>query len=151
LSSSLNGNHPQEDRRQEITTRLKRLGELYLDGLIERQTYRTTREQLNQQLSQLTLPEPTQLIETGLTLESFLQIWPLAREEQKRDICRLMFEWIEVDMRQGKVMRVMPRYEFTRFFEKNSLLVYDPTGGYRVKGEISANVANPLDFQAEPV
>jgi len=150
LSSGLEGENLEKERK-EITEKLKRLGELYLDNMIERQTYRASREELNQRLSQISLPEPTQLIETGQTLESFLQIWPLATEGQKRDICRLMFEWIEADMRNGRITRVMPHYKFTRFFEKNALLVRDPRGGYTVKDEMSVTLVNPLDVQSESV
>jgi hypothetical protein len=44
-----------------------------------------------------------------------------------------MFEWLEIDMQHSRIQRVMPRREFTRFFEKNALLFQDPLGGYTVK------------------
>ncbi len=132
LNSGLDQQH-RKDERTEILEKLKRLGELYLDGLVERQPYLATREELNQRLGSMSSSEPTQIIETGQTLESFLQIWPLASESQRRDICQLMFEWVEADMEKARISRVMPRYEFTRFFEKNTLLVHDPRGGYLVK------------------
>ncbi len=138
-----------KDERKEIMARLNRLGTLYLDGMIERQAYMSTREELNQRLSSMTLPEPTKVIEAGETLVSFLQIWPLASERQKRDICQLMFEWVEADMHEARITRVMPRYEFTRFFEKNDFLIHDPRGGYAVKAlpvQTDAKTVNPLDF-----
>jgi site-specific DNA recombinase len=121
LNSGLEQDHL-KDERKEIMEKLKRLGDLYLDGRMERQSYLSTRKELNQRLGHMSLPEPTQLIETGQTLESFLQIWPLASESQKRDICHLMFEWVEADMEEARITPIMPRYEFTRFFEKNDLL-----------------------------
>jgi len=60
----------------------------------------------------------------------FPQICPQANDSQKREICRLMFEWIEVELRKACVTWVMPRFEFTRFFEKNAQLVHDIRGGY---------------------
>ncbi|MGC1374957.1 MAG: recombinase family protein, partial [Anaerolineales bacterium] len=122
-----------EETRRETTQKLKRLGDLYMDGLIERPDYQSKRDELTQLLDGMALPEPTKLIETGQALESFLQVWPLANEKQKRDICRLMFEWVETDMQQARITRVMPRHEFAHFFENNPLLVHDMRGGYALK------------------
>ena len=143
LSSSVDQQH-RKDERKEILEKLKRLGDLYLDGMIERQAYLATREELNQRLGSMSSPEPTQIIETGQTLESFLQIWPLASESQRRDICHLMFEWVEADMEKARISRVMPRYEFTRFFEKNTLLAHDPRGGYLVKDLPGAEISGQV-------
>lgn len=148
LKSGLKQEHSEADR-QKVIDKLNRLGELYLNGDVGAQAYRTTRETLREELNNMTLPEPTQVIETGLTLESFLEIWPLASAIQKRDICRLMFEWIEVDMRAEKIIRVMPKYEFTRFFEKNDWLTHDPRGGYVVKGDFSVKMQKTLDTRTE--
>lgn len=149
LTSGQEQKHSQEDR-QKLQDKLKRLGELYLDGMIEPQPYRSQREEINQRLLQMASSKPAlQIIQTGQALESFQQIWPLASDSQKRDICRLMFEWIEVDMRADKVLRVMPAYEFTRFFEKNAFLAQDPRGGYAVTDQGSAKAASSLDAEFE--
>ena len=127
-----------EQERQELLTRLQRLGDLYLEGSVERKAYLSSREELNQSLKAVTLLEPAQVIETGKMLESFLQIWPLADQNQKRDICHLMFEWVEADMQTARITRVNPRKEFTRFFDQNPMLIHVPRGGYAPKVPFSA-------------
>jgi DNA invertase Pin-like site-specific DNA recombinase len=124
-----------EIERKSVEEKLKRLGELYLDNMLNRASYLEQRDRLKRQLSILVVPEPQVLLETGRRIESFRQIWPLADYEQKREICRMLFEWVEVDMRQRMATRVSPRREFVRFFDQNPHLKRDDeTGDYVIVG-----------------
>lgn len=123
--------------RKVVEEKLKRLAELYLDNTLDRQSYLDQRDRLKQQLSALFIPEPHTLFSIGHQVESFQQIWPLADESQKREICHTLFEWVELDMKLKRLTRVMPRREFIRFFEKNPLLQRnDETGEYLIVGQL---------------
>ena len=120
--------------RKVVEEKLRRLGELCLDGTLERPSYLTKRDALKRQLSVLVVPELQALLEVGRQIESFRQIWPLADEGQRREICHIMFDWVEVNMYQRKLVRVMPRREFARFFDQNPQLNRDEeTGEYMVR------------------
>jgi site-specific DNA recombinase len=123
-----------EDERNVVEEKLKRLGELYLDGMLERPEYLTKRDKLKRQLSALTIPEPETLLEVGQQIESFKHIWAQADESQQREMCHIMFEWMKVDLQQKKLVRVMPRREFGHFFDRNPYLQHDEeTGEYVVR------------------
>ena len=110
-------------------------GELYLDGVFERPEYLVKRDKLKRQISTLTIPEPLALLEVGQQIESFRYIWSQADESQQREICHIMFEWMKVDLRQKKLVSIMPRSGFGHFFAQNPLLEYDKeTGEYVVRG-----------------
>jgi site-specific DNA recombinase len=122
------------EERTIVEEKLKRLGELYLDGMLERPAYLVKRDKLKRQLSTLIVPEPQTLLEVGQQIESFKHIWSQADESQQREMCHIMFEGMKVNMQQRKLVRVMPRSEFRHFFDRSPYLEHDEeTGEYVVR------------------
>jgi hypothetical protein len=73
------------------------------------------------------------LISAGKKIESFRQVWKLASMADKREIARMIFEWIEIDVRESKIRYVNPKRGFHIFFDQHPMLRKDEDrGGYRV-------------------
>jgi hypothetical protein len=73
------------------------------------------------------------LILSEKEIESFHQVWELASMEDKRDIVRMMFEWIEIDVRRSRMRYASPKRGFQMFFDKHPMMRKDEERGrYRV-------------------
>ena len=121
------------EKRRVLEDKQRRLADLYADGVISKENYDARRDKLKVQMDVLAPPNADQLLATGRKIESFQQVWGLATVEEKRSIARIMFEWIEVDMKRGRVRYVTPKRGFHVFFDQHPMLQKDEgKGSYRV-------------------
>jgi len=122
-----------KEKRVEIEEKQRRLAELYADGMISKENYEVRRDKIKVQLEMLAPPNADMLVASGKKIESFRQIWGMGSMEDKRDIVRLIFDWIEIDTRKSKVRFVYPKRGFHMFFDHHPMLRKDESrGSYRV-------------------
>jgi len=129
------GDKAQENKEKRIDLEGKqhRLSDLYADGMISKENYEARRDRIKIQIEMIAPPNADMLISTGKKIESFRQVWKLASMEDKREIVRMVFEWIEIDMKKAKVRYVNPKRGFHMFFDQHPMLRKDEDrGGYRV-------------------
>ncbi len=122
-----------KEKRDEIEEKQRRLAELYADGMVSKENYEARRDKIKIQWEMLAPPSSEILVATGKKIESFRQIWGMASMEDKRDIVRLIFDWIEIDIRKSKIRFVSPKRGFYMFFDQHPMLHKDEKRGcYRV-------------------
>jgi hypothetical protein len=80
------------------------------------------RDEITKELNQIILPSADRTLNLGHQVDTFQHIWPLSTIEEQREMCRLMFERIDVDLTNNRVTRVRPDREFLWFFRHNRLL-----------------------------
>jgi|GEM_PF-278643 len=105
-----------EERRQ-TEQRLKRLGQVYLDGLLEQDDYRRQKRQLEERLHSLVVPGVNAVQEAGKLLESLPQLWAEATLGEKRQILLSMLEAVYVDPVEEKaIVAIKPKPAFLALF-----------------------------------
>jgi DNA invertase Pin-like site-specific DNA recombinase len=136
IQEALDATNKEQDnkgKRLDLEAKQRRLADLYADGMISRENYEARRDRLKIQLEMLLPPNADTLISTGKKIESFGQVWRMASMEDKRDIVRMMFEWVEIDVRKSKIRYVNPKRGFHMFFDRHPMMHKDEErGGYRV-------------------
>ncbi len=130
--------------RKELEAKLSRITELYADGSLDRAQFSERRDEITKELNQIILPSADRTLNLGHQVDTFQHIWPLSTIEEQREMCRLMFERIDVDLTTNRVTRVRPDREFLWFFRHNRLLEEDDGPGFRVKQELMTGVDNAL-------
>ena len=122
------------DQRRKLEEKKKRVVETYWDGSITKDKYDQVRNEICAKLNSLIVPNSEEALAAGRQVESFKQVWSLAKEEDKREMVKWIFEWVEVDVVHSRVTRVNPRKAFAFFFDQHPMLVKDAAhGGYRVQ------------------
>lgn len=84
--------------------------------MVSKENYEARRDKIKIQWEMLAPPSSEILVATGKKIELFRQIWGMASMEDKRDIVRLIFDWIEIDIRKSKIRFVSPKRGFYMFF-----------------------------------
>jgi hypothetical protein len=112
--------------RKRLEDRLRRVGEMYEDGVLSRVEYEKRRMVVMKEMEALVLPDGDNLLGHGVQVETFRQIWPLATMEEQREICRLMLESVVIDLKEKRIVSVTPNKEFLWFFKHNPLLHEEP-------------------------
>jgi len=108
--------------RKRMEERLRRVAEMYEDGVLTRVEYEKRRMVVTKEMDTLILPDSDNLIGHGTQVETFRQIWPIATPEEQREICRLMLESVIIDLQEKRIVRITPNKEFLWFFKHNHLL-----------------------------
>lgn len=119
-------------QRARLEDKLRRLGELYADGVYDRETYTKEREQIQRHLSALVIPEPTVTLEAGHRLEALADIWPYATDLERQEFTRLLFVAVYIDLSVPQIVRVTPQPDFVVFFSQHPYLTPTEDGSYRV-------------------
>ncbi|HEY77163.1 MAG TPA: hypothetical protein G4O00_13485 [Thermoflexia bacterium] len=118
--------------RQRLREKLRRVGELYADGIYSRAEYEAAREEIERRLELLVLPDPGRTIHAGYHLETLAEVWPLATRADQKELCRLMLRAVYFDLERQQMVRVVPEEDFLPLFRYNPYLEEDGEGGYRV-------------------
>ncbi len=122
--------------RKRLEDRLRRVAEMYEDGVLNRVEYEKRRMVVMKEIDALVLPDGDNLMGRGVQIETFRDIWPLASMEDQREICRLMLESVVINLKEKRLISVTPHKDFLWFFKHNPLLVEEP---------------GRADFQVDPV
>lgn len=129
--------------RERLEARLRRVAELYADGLIGRGEYEAERDRIQRQLERLVLPATNEVLEAGHHLETLGEVWPVAEPEERQKLCRLMLKAVYVDMEKQRLVRVVPEEDFVLLFRYHPDLEEDGEGGYWVRWGLTEDTENP--------
>ena len=113
--------------RKRLEDRMRRVAEMYEDGALNRVEYEKRRLAVSKEMEALVLPDNDNLLMHGTQVETFYEIWPLASLEEQREICRLMIESVEIDLKEKRIISITPNKEFLWFFKHNHLLREQPS------------------------
>ena len=107
-----------QQERVKIEQRLKRLGEVYLDGLKTRDDYLRERRSLEDQLGALVVPGVDAAQEAGKLLENLPSLWDQANLTERRKLLLTMLDAVYVDTVEEKsIVAIRPKAAFTPLFE----------------------------------
>ena len=98
--------------------RLKRLGDVYLDGLRTRDDYLREKNALEERLRGLVVPEVDAAEEAGKLLEDPPNLWQEANLAERRKILLTMLDAVQVDTVEEKaIVAIRPKPAFQPLFE----------------------------------
>ena len=107
-----------QDQRDLTHQRLKRLGQVFLDGLVQIGEYRRQKKILEDKLSGLIVPGVDAVLEAGKLLEDLPKLWQEADMGERREILTAMLDAVYVDTKQEKaVVAIRPKPAFRPVFE----------------------------------
>ena len=102
--------------------RLKRLGEVYLDGLKTREDYIREKKGLEDNWSGLVVPGVDAAQEAGKLLENLPSLWEEANVDGGRKLLLAMLEAVYVDTVEEKaIVAILPKPAFMQFFKLPAL------------------------------
>jgi site-specific DNA recombinase len=102
-----------ERERKEAEQRLRRLGQVYLDGLLEHEDYKRQKRQLEERLQSLVVPGIDAATEAGKLLESLPQLWKEADLGEQHKILQTMLDAVYVDTVEEKaIVAIRPKPAF---------------------------------------
>ena len=104
--------------RLQVEQRLKRLGDVYLDGLKSRDDYVREKKSLEDTLHSLVVPGADATQEAGKLLEDLPTLWGEASLAERRKLLLSMLDAIYVDTVQDKsIVAIRPKPAFQPLFE----------------------------------
>ena len=107
-----------KQERAKVEQRLKRLGEVYLDGLRNRDDYQREKRSLEDQLASLVVPGVDAAREAGQLLKDLPALWEEANLSERRRILMTMLEAVDVDTVEAKsIVAIVPKPAFRPIFE----------------------------------
>jgi hypothetical protein len=107
-----------ERERKETEQRLKRLGQVYLDGLLEHEDYKRQKRQLEERLQGLVVPGIDAATEAGKLLENLPQLWEAADLGERHKILQTMLDALYVDTVEEKaIVAIRPKPVFQALFQ----------------------------------
>ena len=106
------------EERKQVQQRFKRLGQVYLDGLLQIDEYRRQKQLLEDKLTSLIVPGVDAAREAGKLLEDLPALWEQANMGEPRQILLTMLDAVYVDAREEKaVVAIRPKPAFRALFE----------------------------------
>ena len=107
-----------ENERIRVERRLRRLGQVYLDNLVDYEEYSRQKRQLEDRLSSLRVPGVESAEVAGKMLESLPQLWAKADLSQRREMLTTMFEAVYVECKEEKsIVAIRAKSAFRPLFE----------------------------------
>ena len=102
-----------EKERKRIQEMMRRTAELYADLQINRDTYKTRRDQFESDLASLQIPKRDEIIDAGQYLSKNLgTLWSHATNEEKNEILHRIFDAINVDGAARRIHSLVPKESF---------------------------------------
>ena len=107
-----------EEERIQVLKRLKRLGQVYLDGLLKVDEYQRQKRLLEEKVVTLVVPGVDAAREAGKLLEDLPQLWADATLSERRQILLTMLDGVYVDSKEEKaVVAIQPKPAFKALFK----------------------------------
>ena len=104
--------------RKETEQRLKRLGQVYLDGIIPEPEYHRQKRLLHDALASLVVPGVDAAEEAGRLLESLPELWQQADLSERRRLLLTMLDAIYVDtVEERSIVAIRPKPAFLPLFQ----------------------------------
>ncbi len=107
-----------KERRTQVEQRLKRLGDVYLDGLKSQDDYVREKKALEDALDSLVVPGVDATREAGKLLEDLPTLWEEASLSERRKLLMTMLDAVYVDTVEEKsIVAIQPKPAFRALFE----------------------------------
>jgi site-specific DNA recombinase len=107
-----------ERQRRETEQRLRRLGQVYLDGLKPYEDYRREKRQLEEKLQMLIVPSIDAAQQAGQLLENLPALWEAADLGERHKILLTMLDAVYVDTAEDKaIVAIRPKPAFQALFQ----------------------------------
>ena len=107
-----------EQERKETDQRLRRLAQVYIDGLLIPEEYQRQKRQLEDRLGSLVVPGVDATEEAGKLLENLPDLWAKANPKERREILLTMLDAVYVDaVEEKRVVGLRPKPAFWPLFE----------------------------------
>ena len=107
-----------DQERKALNQRLKRLGEVYLDGLLEPDDYRRQKRELEEKIASLVVPGVDATKQAVDLLENLPALWEEATLSERRKLLLTMLEAVYVDtVDQKSIVSIQPKPAFQPLFE----------------------------------
>ena len=104
--------------RKKLEQRLKRLGQVYLDELMDYEEYRRQKQQLEDILSDLVIPGLEAAQQAGTLLENLPDLWEKAELPERRRILMTMLDSVHVECQdERQIVAIKPKPAFRPLFE----------------------------------
>ena len=96
-------------RREEVQSRLRRLGQAFIDDVVPEGDYRYQRRTLELELESLIVPEVDAVKEAGELLLDLPRLWAGATLEERRKLLLAMLDAVYVDTKTNTLVKVRPK------------------------------------------
>ena len=107
-----------DQERKALNQRLKRLGQIYLDGLLEPDDYRRQKRELEEKIASLVVPGVDATKQAVDLLENLLALWEVATLSERRNLLLAMLEAVYVDtVDQKSIVSIHPNPALQPTFE----------------------------------
>ena len=121
------------EQRKDTEQRFKRLGQVYLDGLIPPEEYHRQKRSLEDRLASLVVPGVDAAREAGRLLENLPELWEQADVSECRKLLLTMLDAVYVDTIEEKsIVAITPKPAFIPLFE---VAMTRPDSGVVLMGE----------------
>ncbi len=110
-----------EGQRKYLEGKRRRLRELYLDGDVGRAEYDLRKAEIEEDLAALRVPDAPDVEAAGEALESLGDAWEGASLETRRDMLRVIFEAVWVDVAEKRLVCVRPYPPFVPLFRMDGM------------------------------
>jgi len=132
-----------ESRKVIIDDDLRRIGRAYVDRVFTEIEYENRRTKLLNEKASLVIPDGAKVIEIGLRLEGLQEFLEYATDDEKYQILHILFDFVNYDFKQAKIVRFKPKAEFAEI----SRLAAPLTGWHKVEGSVFDLAQNNVDTQ----
>jgi hypothetical protein len=102
--------------REQLQERLRRLKQMYRDLVLDDTEYRRTLEDLQSRMAGLVLPNNPHIVRAGEYLETLGPLWREATLAEQRDIARVLFKAVYLDVEAGYIVAIEPVAIFRPLF-----------------------------------
>ena len=107
-----------ERERHQVSQRLRRLGQTYVDGLVTSEDYKRQKRLLEEKLRSLVVPDADAALEAGQILEELPRLWRKADLSERRRMLMTMLSAVYVDtVDEKRIVAIRPKPAFRALFE----------------------------------
>jgi site-specific DNA recombinase len=104
--------------RKQLQEKLRRLGQTYIDNLIDQDEYNRRRQQYQTQIESLIVPEASAAEEAGKLIQDLPKLWSEANQEEQRKLLLTMLDAVYIDTKKTKsIIALRPKAPFRPIFE----------------------------------
>jgi hypothetical protein len=108
---------PKQDdgERKELEAKRRRATMAYVEAALSEQEWRLELQAIHNRFARLPVGSPDIIHSAGERLASIGQVWDGRTMEERREACRILFQWVRMDTR-GKRLWVRPWPDFGPLF-----------------------------------
>ena len=105
------------EKRQKVQERLRRLGKVYLEGVLDDGEYDRQKRVCELELESLVLPEADASADAGKLISELPRLWSGANQEERRKLLLTMLDAVYVDSKETMIVAIKLKAPFKPVFE----------------------------------